>query len=267
MSLHRGARPTAAHEDLIALVLDLIDEALDGRLPIMGTVTAVDADGRPVVHVDDEEDPRTIPFPRKAAQSYERGDRVLLAPNRSGAYVVAGGIESGRSARRVRGEHVGTKEIGREHVVDGAIGNAQVEPGALGGDRLRDGAIRSEQLAGNAVTGEKVASGAIETTHLRDNAVTGGKLADGSVDTGSIRDRAVTKGKLADVYAAESHAHDQYARRTDLDLYAKKSALDDYAKTGDLDRYAKSADLGAYAKRGKYAVKDNAGKTIGTVEL
>ncbi|MFM9105445.1 MAG: hypothetical protein ACKOWF_01955 [Chloroflexota bacterium] len=265
--MRAGARPAAAHEGLIALIRDLVEEALDGRLPVMGTVTGVDGDGRPTVHVDDEEDARTIPFPRKAGQGYERGDRVLLSPNRAGEYVVTGGIESGRSGRRVRGEHLATKEIGREHVADGAIGNPQVEPGTLAGDRLRDGAVDTRQLSGNAVTGDKLASGAVDTGHLRDDAVTGGKLAANAVDTGNIRERAVTKGKLAETYAPETHAHDQYARKTDLEPYAKKSALDAYAKLTDLDRYAKRTDLGAYAKRGRYAVKDNAGKTIGTVEL
>jgi hypothetical protein len=265
--MRRNARPAAAHEQLVALVLDLIEEALDGRLPVMGSVVGADGDGRPTVHVDDEEDPRTIPFPRKAAQAYERGDRVLLVPNRAGEYVVAGGIESGRSSRRVRGEHLGLKEIGREHVVDGAIGNAQVEKNTLAGDRLRDGSVRSEQLGGSAVTGEKLASGAVDTMHLRDNAVTAGKLATGAVDTPNLKDRSVTKGKLADSYAPEAHAHDQYAKRTDLDLYAKKSALAEYAKRSDLDDYAEKTDLDDYAKRGKYPVKDNAGKTIGTVEL
>ncbi|MGI9252167.1 MAG: hypothetical protein ACR2J8_00335, partial [Thermomicrobiales bacterium] len=75
MSMPRSARPRAAHDDLIALIRDLMEEALDGRVPVMGSVTAADPDGRPIVHVDDEEDPRTIPFPRKAGQGYDRGDR------------------------------------------------------------------------------------------------------------------------------------------------------------------------------------------------
>jgi hypothetical protein len=265
--MRRGGPPAASHERLIALVIDLIEDALDGRLPVMGSVVRSDDDGRPTVHVDEEEDARTIPFPRKTGQAYEPGDRVLLVPNRAGEYVVAGGIESGRSGRRVRGEHLAVKGIGREHVSDGAIGNAQVEPGTLAGDKLRTGTVGASQLGGNAVTSEKIATAAVETSHLKENAVTGSKIASGAVDTNNLRDRSVTKGKLAESYALQFHLHDQYAKKTDLDAYVKKASLADYAELDDLDAYVKRTDLDNYVKRGKYAVKDNAGKTIGTVEL
>jgi hypothetical protein len=180
-----GSAPVAEHEATIRLIQQLIEQALERRLPAMGSVLEVSG-GRVTVAFDDEDDDRTIGFPRMYGVRYEEGDRVMLAPTASRGWVVLGvvGVAAGAESRRV-----GTAE-------------------------LTDG----------AVTAGKLAAGAVGSAAIAANAVTAVELAGSAVQTGNIANGAVTPAKLSQAYATPASVSSEVSSA--LTDYAKKTYAD-----------------------------------------
>ena len=123
-------RPTAAHDGVIRVIQDLIEEALEGRLPTMATIQQErDRRGRWRVQLDDEEEPRRDGFVKCKGQTFRRGDRVLVAPTRSGHHVIV-------SAFAERDDD--DRSVGADQLADGAVTMDKIAPEAFSriGERL-----------------------------------------------------------------------------------------------------------------------------------
>lgn len=100
-SSSRRGRPSPVHEELARTINDLIHQAIDEMATTVGTVAGTDG-GNIRVHIDDEEGPRQVGFPKKHGQKYTSGDRVLLHRMKGKDWVVGGSIGGGD--RRVVGQ-------------------------------------------------------------------------------------------------------------------------------------------------------------------
>lgn len=156
-----SSRPGPEHEALIRMIYDMIDTRLDDRLPKLGTVRGMDG-GKVRVQIDDEDDPRSVGFPRKTGQRYRNGDRVVLMPTQSG---------------------------GGDHVVLGTVTGNQ--------GKASEGVVDTADLAQNAVTKTELAQNAVDTGNVVDNAITEGKIKDNAVSNSKLD--AATQRALASI--------------------------------------------------------------------
>lgn len=91
-------------------LLDRVEEMIDARQMTMGTVKGRDG-GKVTVRLDDEDEDRTIGFPRSMGVAYDNGDRVTIGYARGGDPMVLGVMGNGPSDRRVRNEQMDTNSV------------------------------------------------------------------------------------------------------------------------------------------------------------
>lgn len=233
MSRSREQRPE--HVGFWEAVERVVREVVDERSGSLGTVVGFDG-GKPVVHVDDEREPRSVGFPRKAGQRYAVGDRVKLSRGRAGEYVVDGSLrwDEGEGDRVVGGEDVRRRAVRREHIERGAVGDEEVQERSLRGNRLVEKAIGPDE----------VDDGAIETSHVAPG-LDGARLGEGTTGKSKLTtafqdeidakvtlpqvttvltnngnadsDDAYWKGRTVKGYAAPAnHGHDDINIRTTM---------------------------------------------------
>ena len=119
------------YDRLAQTLLSTVEEMMDERMPTMGTVKGRDGGdrGNVRVRVDDEEDDRSVGFARLKGQTYANGDRVWLAKNKAGDFVVMGGIATGGGAG-------GERAIGDEQLHDEAVKGRSIGKGVIKGEHL-----------------------------------------------------------------------------------------------------------------------------------
>lgn len=231
-----STRPTPEHEEFIRVILDTVEERLLAQLPTMGTVSGTpEASGGTVkVHVDGEDEPRSLGFARSAGVTYQDGDRVLLVPNRAGEYVIAGIIATGNKP-----------VVGKNDVQPGAIGKDQMGANSVGSDQIIGGSFRTNMLPqrpdgkpdtegtnGFSLDGEYIKSGTIDGGSLVDNSIAGSKIAglpNKIVKTDQIDDSAVTNAKIAtnSIVGGDNQNNSQIKQGTIQDWNIKSGTITD----------------------------------------
>jgi hypothetical protein len=256
-------RPEPEHEDAIRLIRDLIEEAMETRLPTMATVvggkagTPVLADGI-TVQIDEEEDPRTISFPRLYGVEVRYGDRVALMASRSGEWVCLGpvGRATGANKKRVTGEEIAAGAI----TADGKqLAAGSVVTGSIANDSIT--AVKLQNFNANVA-----GTGAVSTAVIRDGAVTPAKLSQAYATAAALA--AATSGLATETYAntaarnARTNAEATAASFTNARLDGSKDENDRNARLGRVARMSdipSSPDLSAFATRswvGNNTMKD-----------
>lgn len=161
-------------EDFVRLIREIVGQMLDDQAPAMATVEDV-VGGGVRVSMDDEDEARELPLPRKLGHRYARGQRVRVERTRSGEWMVTGAISDGQG--------------GEEQVV----GAPDLQRNAITNEKLATDAVDTRAILAGAVIGRSVANGAIGTDHLADN-IDAKKLRDGTVTSAKI-DRT-TAGRI-----------------------------------------------------------------------
>lgn len=181
-----STRPTPEHEEFIRVLLDTVEERLLSQLPTMGTVSGTpEASGGTVkVHVDGEDEPRSLGFARSAGVTYQDGDRVLLVPNRAGEYVIAGIIATGNKP-----------VVGKSDVQAGAIGKEQMGANSVGSDQIIGGCFTTKMLPTKS-NGEPDSDGpngfTLDGGYIKPNSISGNQIANKEIDTGQLKSGSVT---------------------------------------------------------------------------
>jgi hypothetical protein len=219
------------HEALIRLIQDMIETTIEGRLCEVATIVAI-GDGLITVRFDDEDDNRTVGFPRVYGVAYAVSDRVGMLATSSGEWVCVGpvGASVGNKSRRVTAAEIGIAAITAE------------------GKHLAAAAVETAAIADDAVTAAKL--------QRSDNANTG------AVTTGVIRDGAVTPVKLSQTYATPGLLGDV--------LSGSRRPNGDAIPTADQDPYQRQTQVKATANDAKADAKQAAanytdGRLAGTI--
>lgn len=180
-----STRPTPEHEEFIRVILDTVEERLLAQLPTMGTVVEdmEQSGGTVKVHVDGEEDARSLGFARSAGVTYKKDDRVLLVPNRAGEYVIAGIIATGNKP-----------VVGKNDVQEQAIGTSQIANNSVNADKIAKNSLETRMLP------EKQGDFVITGGNIADDSIPGSKIAglpNNIVKEAQIDNSAVTNAKIA----------------------------------------------------------------------
>lgn len=153
-----------------------------------------------------------------------------------------------------------------QHILDGAVGAADIGSGAVGTSELADGAVVAAKLANGAVVSTKIADNAVVSTKLADGAVVAAKLADAVVVSAKLADGAVVTAKLADSAVASAKLVDGAvvtAKLTDGAVTGPKLANSAVSSAAIADGAIGLADLAANAVDGSKVVDGG----IGAVDL
>lgn len=167
------ARPSREHEEVIRVIRDIVEDVLEERLPTLGRVVGMDG-GRVLVHLDDEDEERTVGFQRKKGQQYQTGERVVVMLTRSGDYVALGTLTDkiGKA-----GAGVGDDDLLQDYAPktvtgknpSGDVVEANVASivskliGGIGTNDLIDGSVTERKLAQTYIT-PAVLSGVVKGT-------------------------------------------------------------------------------------------------------
>lgn len=174
----RGS-PGPVHEELWGMIEARVLELVQEYAPTFGEVRGMDG-GRVQVHIDGEDDERTVGLPRRKGQRYERGERVKIQKSRSG-----------------------------EMFVDGTMSNRAGRDPAVGEEDLHDGAVDSRQLRQNSVTQNAIAGDSVDRNALRKD-VTDFISAQGD-KAEAARQLAQEANQNANGRAPDNHNHSNYA--------------------------------------------------------
>ena len=168
----KAVRPE--QEYLIRLIREIAQEEDAANAPRMGKIVD-DAGTRPRVRMDDEDEDRTIGFPRKLGNRYPKGSKVR--------------VERVRTGTGARGSY--------EEIITGIISDEGGDSQRVVGEEdLRKLAIDNEKLNTNAVDARVIADNGIEARNLRGSSVTRDKIASGAIDGSKLDDKVVTTAKL-----------------------------------------------------------------------
>lgn len=141
--------------------LTRMEEMVDARQMTMGAVVGRDG-GKVRVRLDDENEDRTLGFPRGLGVAYQDGDRVAIGYSRTGEPMVLGVVSGGNG--------------------DGRVRNEQLDTDAVDARAIRSGTIKATHLAGDAN---------IERTHFSQGLKNelSGKVDEGNGDEKVIRQK------------------------------------------------------------------------------
>jgi hypothetical protein len=218
----RVGRPGPEHEALWKLIQDMVREEIASSMPTVGTVEGDDG-GKVRVHLDDEDEPRTLGFPRKKGQRYQKGERVAVMRTRAGDHIVLGSYTSGQ---------------GKD--AENAVGSPDIYDRAIGKNHMQSNSVGTEQIESNSV----------QNGHIKDNEIAKGKL-DKSVQS-TLSDSAskdYVNSKTSDMVKSGDLAKNA----TGKDALATEPWVKD-------QKYATSSDLNSLEKSLKTWVQDNFAK-------
>lgn len=174
--VRRRIKVRPEQEGLVRLMRAIAREEADRLLPSMGTVLDEDA-GAVRVRLDEEDDDRTVPFPRRLGSRYRRGSRVRVVRTATGEEVVDGVISEAKGAgERVVGEpDLEDAAVGRRALVKKAVGREEIDDAAVGTAQIQDGTVTKKKIPAGTVDNELLADG-IEGAKLKDRSVLPAKL-------------------------------------------------------------------------------------------
>ena len=103
-----------------------VEEMVDARQMTMGEVKGRDG-GKVRVRLDDEDEDRTLGFPRGLGVAYENGDRVSIGYSRAGEPMVLGVVSGGNGDGRVRNEQLDTDAVDSRAIRPNAVASSHLD--------------------------------------------------------------------------------------------------------------------------------------------
>ena len=105
-------------------------------------------------------------------------------------------LENLSGASKLPGTAIEDASLGTEQLVDDAVTQAKIGPGAVGTTELAANAVTTAKIASQTILGSRMGSNSVGSRVIADGAVTAGKIGNLAVVEGKIGDGAVTSAKI-----------------------------------------------------------------------
>jgi hypothetical protein len=232
--------PTGTHEAFWDTIGRMIDERVIEFAPTTGTVTGMDG-GRVKVHLDDEDEPREIGFPRRKGTRYDTNERVLVGKTRGGRQIVLGTFTD-KTGYDERG-------VANEDLHDDAIDNRALRANAVHGYNVRHREITGDHLSTKHTPG----GAAVTSAHIGNNEVKGDHLDKKQLELGHFKDKE--EKDLKDGMSDASRAMDLLGRDGDKGI-RKELSNSGWVKEGIDKAKSDASSASSDAAKAKDDAKD-----------